>query len=81
MTTAHDPIKAATEELQGMQECWKIMGVLTRDAERALAEAEAKFNALTKLRAFLAGRIDEQQNRLAGLRAAAEAAGQPAEVT
>jgi hypothetical protein len=70
--SAHDPVKAAAEELSGMQECWKILGVLARDAERVMTEAEARYNAMVKLRGFLAGRIDEQQSKVNALRQAAE---------
>lgn len=76
-------MKAAAEELAGMQECWKTMGIMVRNAERIAAESEAHLDALLKLRGFLAIRIDEQQDKLNALREAAEAAAkggeQPAE--
>ncbi len=71
--TEHNPMKAVLEELSGMQECWKLLGVMSREAERKAAEAEAHHDALLKLRGFLAGRIEELQQRLDALRAKAAA--------
>ena len=70
--TAHDPIKAAAEELSGTQEVHKVLTVMIRDAERRAGEAEIQLNSLLKVRSLVGSLVDDQTTRLQVLRADAE---------
>ena len=72
MTTKHDPIKAAAEELSGTQEVHKVLTVMIRDAERRAGEAEIQLNSLLKVRSLVGSIVDDQTTRLQVLRADAE---------
>lgn len=71
--TPHDPVKAAFEELSGMQDTFKVLGGLLRDAERRAGEAEVQLNSLLKVRAVFAEVIAIRQAEIAAMRAAQEA--------
>ena len=70
--TAHDPIKAAAEELSGMLDTAKVLNGMVRDAERRATEAEVELNSLLKVRAVIGGDIERRQAELAALREAKE---------
>lgn len=70
--TAHDPIKAAMEELSGMADTAKVLDGMVRDAERRASEAEVQLNSLLKVRAVFDGDIGRRQADLAELRDAKE---------
>jgi hypothetical protein len=70
--TTHDPIKAASEELAGMQEVWKVIHGMARAAELKASEAEAELNALLKARAAITIQVEQHQRRVRELRTAAE---------
>lgn len=70
--TAHDPIKAKAEELSGMQETFKVLNGMVRDAERRATEAEVEMNSLLKVRAVFGGDIDRRVAELQTLRTEAE---------
>jgi hypothetical protein len=72
--TEHDPIKAASEELSGMQDAWKVLHVMVRDAERRASEAEVQLNSLLKVRAVFGDDIERRQAELNVLRKAKEQA-------
>ena len=70
--TPHDPIKAAAEELFGMQETAKVLEGLVRDVERRAGEAEVQLNSLLKVRAVIGADIKRRQADLMALRTQAE---------
>lgn len=70
--TAHDPIKAAAEELSGLHDTFKTVAGLVRTAERVATEAEVQLNGLLKVRALVGSMVDDQTARLQVLREAAE---------
>jgi len=70
--TTHDPLKAATEELAGMHDTFKVIDMLTKAAERKLGEAEAAHNALVKARAVMVEIVAAKQQRVIELRTLAD---------
>ena len=70
--TAFDPIKAQREIITGLADVHKVIGTLSREAERKLAEAEAEHNQLALLDAYVRGELQQAHNKLRVLEAEAE---------
>lgn len=56
--------KALREEIEGLRNISTTLTTQTRRAQMEMGEAEAKYNALTKLDAFVRGEIERKQNVL-----------------
>lgn len=72
--TDFNPIKAAAEQLSGMEDSFKVLNVMVRSAEQRASEAEVQLNALLKVRAVFSAEIEKRQTDLAALRAAKDQA-------
>jgi hypothetical protein len=63
-----DQIRAQTEMVAGLTDVFRLTSNRAKLAERNLAEAEAEYNAMTKLNGFVEGLLSEAQTKLRALR-------------
>lgn len=52
MTSPFDPIKALKEEIAGLADVCKSLGIRERNLERQMGEVEAEYHAVKKLTGF-----------------------------
>ena len=74
MSAPFNPIKAQAERVDGLQQIYRLLNTRRAHAERSLAEAEADYNALTKMAAFMSEQLELAVVELQRLRAQAEGA-------
>lgn len=72
--TDFDPLRAQREIVAGLADVHKVVSTRARDAQRALAEAEAEAGALMKIERFAAQAADEAWAKLKALETEAERA-------
>lgn len=70
----HDPVKAAVEELAGLDDTFRVLKIMARAAERRSAESESALNALLKAVAVVGALQQAQQAKVLALRTEAERA-------
>jgi hypothetical protein len=56
-----DPIRAQYELIAGLDEALRAIQAMLRKAQRDMGEAEATYNALTKIHALARERLDEER--------------------
>jgi hypothetical protein len=63
-----DPIKALSEEIQGLNDVLHVLSVQVRSAEAKMTEAEHQYGMAVKLRGFAQDELSRKQRVLAHLR-------------
>lgn len=71
--TTFDPIKALSEEIQGLNDIERTLAVQVRAAEAKMAEAEVQYNIAVKLRGFAQDELARKRRVMAALREQHEA--------
>jgi len=72
--TDFDPIRAQREIVTGLMDVHNVIRARARNAERAIAEAEAEANALMKIERFAGQAVDDARAKLKALEQEAERA-------
>lgn len=72
--TAFDPLRAQREIVAGLVDMHRVFSTRAKDAERALSEAEADYNAFAKMERFAADMVRDARAELKALEQEAELA-------
>jgi hypothetical protein len=70
--TAFDPIKAAKEELVGLNEVQRVLKARERGCEEAMGKAEQELNAIRKITGYVRISMDTIALRIAELESRAK---------